>query len=173
VRIDPGMRWHHESGILRSAGWINLPSGEITTSPADVEGVLVPDGGVWSVADGDLPRATRLKFVVRAGRLVDVEGRDDDTRKQILAILDRDGNGRRVGQFGFGTNLAVLTPVGSLLQDQKMPGVHLGFGEPYGALTGAKWKSTVEMPTVVRRPDVTVDGQPVMVRGKYVPDLLG
>lgn len=171
VRLDPKLRWHHESGILRAPGWINLPSGEIATTPADVDGVLVPDGGVWSGADGEVPRASRLKLSIRGGRLVQIDGRDDDARAAIEAIVDRDPNGRRVGQFGFGTNLAVLTPVGSLLQDQKMPGVHVGLGHPFGGLTGATWSSTVELPLLVRRPDVMLDGVPVMVRGKYIAEL--
>ena len=172
VRVDPSMRWHHESGLLRSPGWLNLPSGEITTTPGDVEGVCVPDGGVWSVTEGALPRALRLRLELRGSRVVAVSGRDEEARARFVEMIDGDANGRRVGQFGFGTNIAVLAPVGSLLQDQRMPGVHLQLGEPHGTLTGAAWRSSVEVPMVVRRPDVWIDGEPVMVRGKYVAALL-
>ena len=39
--------------------------------------------------------------------------------------------------------------IGVLLQDEKIPGVHLAFGDPYGSQTGADWKST----HAHRRPD--------------------
>ena len=165
-RLDPAHRWHQESGLLSNPGWVNLPAGEVGTCPGSVDGVVVPDA-TWTTESGELPRAARLRLHFTAGRLTEIETREKDVVDALTAYVDTDVNGRRVGQFGFGTNVAVLTPIGSLLQDQKMPGVHLSLGHPFGALTGANWTSTVEVPLLIRRPDVTIDGRPVMVRGRY------
>jgi hypothetical protein len=66
-----------------------------------------------------------------------------------------------------GTNTSILTAVGALLQDLKMPGFHLTLGHSASAETGADWDTMIEVPALVRRPDVHVDGEPVMVRGRY------
>ena len=170
-RLDPGHRWHHESGLLNKPGWVNLPAGEVGTCPGSVDGVVVPDA-TWTTERGELSRSARLKLHFAGGRLVDVETREREVDEQLRLYIDSDPNGRRVGQVGFGTNVAVLTPIGSLLQDQKMPGVHLSLGHPFGELTGASWTSAVEVPLLVRRPDVTVDGVTVMVSERYTGGIL-
>lgn len=170
-RLDPSHRWHHESGLQRKPGWVNLPAGEVGTCPASVDGVVVPDS-TWTTARGELPRGARLRLHFDSGRLVEIETREKDVLDALTAHVDSDANGRRVGQIGFGTNVAVVTPIGSLLQDQKMPGVHLSLGHPFGELTGAAWTSAVEVPLLIRRPDVSVDGTVVMVRGRYTAGIL-
>ena len=171
-RFDSSRRWHHESGLLRKPGWVNLPAGEVGTSPASVDGVVVPDA-TWTSAAGELPRSARLRLHFEDGRLAGVETRDKEVEEALVACVDSDVNGRRVGQVGFGTNVAVLTPIGSLLQDQKMPGVHLSLGHPFGELTGASWTSAIEVPLMIRRPDISADGAMVMVRGRYTGGILG
>lgn len=171
-RLDASHRWHHESGLLRKPGWVNLPAGEVGTSPGGVDGVVVPDS-TWTTSTGELPRAARMRLHFVGGRLSDIETRDKEVLEALTKHVDSDASGRRVGQVGFGTNIAVLTPIGSLLQDQKMPGVHLSLGHPFGELTGATWTSAVEVPVLIRRPDVSIDGDMVMVRGRYTGGILG
>ena len=47
----------------------------------------------------------------------------------------------RVGEFAIGTNIGVHDVIGNILQDEKIPGIHIAFGNPYGAHTGADWYS--------------------------------
>jgi leucyl aminopeptidase (aminopeptidase T) len=165
VQCHPGHRWRNASGIQREPGWSNLPGGELFTAPATVDGVVVPDGGMW-LADGRaIPRTVRAVLRFAGGRLTGVEGVSEPA---FLAMIDSEPQGRRVGQIGFGTNIAVLTPIGSLLQDLKMPGIHLTLGDPCPELTGADWECPFEVPVLLRRPDVRIDGQPVILRGRYV-----
>jgi leucyl aminopeptidase (aminopeptidase T) len=44
----------------------------------------------------------------------------------------------RVGEFAIGTNIGVHDVIGNILQDEKIPGIHIAFGNPYGAHTGAQ-----------------------------------
>ena len=170
LRRDASTRWHNGSGRLREPGFTNLPAGEVTTTPLTVDGTLVPDGGVWLPEGPALGRTSRMKFRFEDGRLVDVRGGDGD---RILQATCADENGARVGQMCFGTNVGVLTPIGAMLQDSKIPGFHLVVGYPCPEHTGASWSSSVMIPMLVRRADVTVDGRPLLVRGRYSRDLLG
>jgi leucyl aminopeptidase (aminopeptidase T) len=55
-----------------------------------------------------------------------------------------------------------------MLQDEKIPGVHIAFGHPYARYTGADWKSTTHIDVVGRDFDVWFDGTPIMRKGRYL-----
>ena len=167
LRPDPTHRWYNGSGLLRSPGFTNLPAGEVSTCPATVDGSICPDGGVW-LPKGPV-RGPRTSLQFRDGRVVGIEG---SARDDILEALGGDENGRRVGQMCFGTNVNVLTPIGAMLQDSKIPGFHLILGYSCPEHTGATWNSRVMVPMLVRRADVVVDGKPLLVRGRYARELL-
>lgn len=162
IEVGEGTRWHNGSGRLREPGFSNLPGGEVVTSPAGVDGAYRADGGLW-LHDGTAIRGSHvLRF--RRGALVEVEGPD---AQAIWSAVDSDPNGRRVGQVAFGTNLNVLTPIGAMLQDLKMPGLHLVLGYSCPEHTGASWCASSMVAALGRRLDVSVDGEPVLVRGRY------
>jgi len=58
--------------------------------------------------------------------------------------------------------------IGVLLQDEKVPGVHIAFGDPYGSQTGADWKSTTHVDVLTRDCDVWIDEEQVIEKGKYL-----
>jgi hypothetical protein len=162
VELGDETRWHNGSGRLREPGFSNLPGGEVVTSPARVDGAYRADGGLW-LHDGTAIRGSHvLRF--HRGSLVEVEGPDAEA---VWAAVDSDPNGRRVGQIAFGTNLNVLTPIGAMLQDLKMPGLHLVLGYSCPEHTGATWCASSMVAALGRRLDVVVDGEPVLVRGRY------
>lgn len=168
LRPEAAHRWYNGSGLLRAPGFTNLPAGEVMTCPATASGSIRPDGGIWLPKGPVRGPRTTLRF--EAGRVVEVTG---SAREEVLAILDGDENGARVGQMCFGTNVNVLTPIGAMLQDSKIPGFHLILGYSCPEHTGARWNSEVMVPLLVRRADVRVDGKPLLVRGRYARELLG
>lgn len=170
VTLEPRHHWYNASGLIAPGAWGNLPGGEVYTAPASVDGVMCPDGGVWLPDGTELGRGGRLRLVFEGGSLVRCEGKEADAAQRLLAIADDAPNGRRIGQVAFGTNVAVLTPIGALLQDLKMPGFHMALGETYREHTAAGWSSTIEIPLLLRRADVMLDGEPLMLRGRYVHD---
>jgi leucyl aminopeptidase (aminopeptidase T) len=89
------------------------------------------------------------------------------------AYLDGAENGRRVGEFAIGTNIGLSRLVGNLLQDEKMPGVHIAFGRPYPEETGATWTSSVHVDLVPARCSVLMDGDIVMSDGRFDFEMLG
>lgn len=168
VRCSRALRWHVEDGILRAAGWTNLPAGELVTHPVGADGILVPDGGMWDVEGSSVTNADRLRFVFEDGAVRTIEGGAGTTPDALLAQLDTQANGRRLGQIGVGTNVGVVAAVGNLLQDLKMPGFHAVLGHTSPEHTGASWSSEVEVPLLVRRADVDVEGTPILRNGRYV-----
>ena len=58
--------------------------------------------------------------------------------------------------------------VGNILQDEKIPGVHMAFGDPYGAHTGADWTSTTHIDVVGQRFDIWADDLHIMSAGKFL-----
>jgi leucyl aminopeptidase (aminopeptidase T) len=54
------------------------------------------------------------------------------------------------------------------LQDEKFPGVHIAFGNPYGFHTGAKWYSSTHIDVVGTHFDIWVDGQQIMQKGEFL-----
>jgi leucyl aminopeptidase (aminopeptidase T) len=60
--------------------------------------------------------------------------------------------------------------IGNILQDEKIPGVHLAFGNPYGEHTGAPWFSSTHLDVVGRKFDIWVDDKPIMQNGQFIID---
>ena len=58
--------------------------------------------------------------------------------------------------------------IGNILQDEKIPGIHIAFGNPYGAHTGADWYSATHIDVVGRDFDIWVDGRQIMKHGKFL-----
>ena len=77
------------------------------------------------------------------------------------------------GELAFGTNLGLSAMIGILLQDEKFPGVHIAFGDPYGSQTHADWKSKTHVDVLTRNCDVWIDDDQVISKGHYQLDHLG
>ena len=135
--FDPALAWVKTSGLINPRYWSNLPAGEVFTTPASVDGTFVCDGTAgdyFNAKYGSLDR-TPLILEIRAGRLVDAQCRNADLRRDFWTYCHTDANSNRVGELAFGTNLGLREMIGILLQDEKVPGVHLAFGDPYGSQT--------------------------------------
>jgi leucyl aminopeptidase (aminopeptidase T) len=87
---------------------------------------------------------------------------------ELQAYLDSTPNGRRAGEFAIGTNVSLSALSGNLLQDEKIPGLHIAFGDPYPAETGARWTSKVHVDAIATDCTIMVDGQALMRDGQFV-----
>jgi leucyl aminopeptidase (aminopeptidase T) len=170
AEFSPQIRWVKTSGIITSEKWGNLPGGEIFTSPRRVDGRFVVDGVVGDYLCrkyGDL-RATPMIIDLVDGRIVALECPHPELLAEFEAYVHTDENSHRVGEFALGTNTAVHDVIGNILQDEKIPGMHMAFGHPYAQHTGADWASTTHIDCVGRRTDVWMDGEQVMRDGVYL-----
>jgi leucyl aminopeptidase (aminopeptidase T) len=168
--FDPSIKWLKTSGIISTAKWGNLPGGEVLTAPARVDGVYVADGVVGDylcARYGDLKR-NPLSVTIENSRIADVRCDRQDLVDDFRAYTSTDENSDRVGEFALGTNIAVHNVIGNILQDEKLPTLHLAFGHPYAEHTGAKWRSTTHIDVVGRDFDIWFDGDQIMEKGRFL-----
>ena len=163
-------RWIKTSGLISPEKWGNLPGGEIFTTPGEVNGTFVIDGvvGDWLCAKfGDL-RETPLTIQVKGNRLTEVHSVNRELESDFWQYTHTDENSDRVGEFAIGTNIELKDVIGQILQDEKFPGVHIAFGNPYGAHTGAQWYSSTHIDVVGRKFDIWVDEEQIMKDGRFL-----
>jgi leucyl aminopeptidase (aminopeptidase T) len=149
--------------------WGNLPEGEVFTAPASVDGLLVGEelGDHFDAKYGLLEEPARLR--VRDGRVIAVEmDGHPEIRQEIETYLAQSPNSNRAGEFAIGTNTGLTRIIGNFLQDEKFPGVHVAFGDPYGAETGADWECPSHVDVLASRADVWVDGRQIMQDGRFL-----
>jgi len=166
------IRWLKTSGIISTEKWANLPGGEVFTSPERVDGVYVVDGvlGDWLAPKyGDMQDHPLSVHIVDS-RIAGVTCSRPEILDDFNAYTATDENSNRVGELALGTNLAVKDVIGQILQDEKIPGLHLAFGHPYAEHTGAKWRSSTHIDIVGRRFDVELDGVPIMKDSRFLVD---
>jgi len=166
----PHLKWIKTSGIITPEKWGNLPGGEIFTAPDNVEGRFVVDGVVGDylcAKYGDL-KETPLTVDIRDNRIAGLACDNPELLAEFRRYTSTDDNSDRVGEFAIGTNVAVEDVCGNILQDEKLPGVHIAFGHPYAEHTGQTWTSTTHIDCVGRDFDIWIDGEAVMERGRFL-----
>ncbi|MDQ6919313.1 MAG: aminopeptidase [Candidatus Dormibacteraeota bacterium] len=147
--------------------WGNLPEGETFTAPLSVDGVIAAEEmGDWFTAKYGL-FAKPVLMRVKAGRLVSFETEDDQVKTDIDGYMAQHRDSNRVGEFAIGTNVGLTKIVGNFLQDEKFPGVHIAFGDPYGRETGADWECPSHVDVLASHATVTVDGRRIMEDGRF------
>ena len=170
--FDPSLAWVKTSGIINPRYWSNLPAGEVFTTPASVDGTFVCDGtaGDYFNAKYGTLEETPLVLEIRGGRLASAACARADLQQDFWAYCHTDENSDRVGELAFGTNLGLREMIGILLQDEKVPGVHLAFGDPYGSQTHADWASRTHVDVLTRACHVWIDDEQVIADGRYLLD---
>src|SRR5713226_2416630 len=154
---------YHEQGK-----WGNLPEGEVYTAPATVDGVLVCDilGDYFSHKYGVLEHP--VVITVKQGYVTEVDCEDAAVAQEVRDYLFSVPNGNRAGEFAIGTLTSLKKLVGNLLQDEKMPGLHVAFGNPYPQFTGADWNATIHVDVIPSRCTIEVDGLLIMRDGEFI-----
>lgn len=173
--FDASLDWVKTSGLISRRYWSNLPAGEVFTTPARVDGTFVCDGTAgdhFCGKYGDLQR-TPLVVEIRDAKMVKAACARKDLEKEFWSYCHTDENSDRIGELAFGTNLSLSDMIGVLLQDEKLPGVHIAFGDPYGSQTHAPWSSRTHVDLLARRCDVWIDEEQVIAKGRYILERFG
>ena len=168
--LSPDYRWIKTSGIISPDKWGNLPGGEVFTTPGEVNGTFVIDGvvGDWLCAKFGSLRENPLTIHIKGNRLTEAHSANHELEDDFWRYTHTDENSDRVGEFAIGTNIELKDVIGQILQDEKYPGVHIAFGNPYGAHTGAQWDSSTHIDVVGRNFDIWVDEAQIMRNGHFL-----
>ncbi|HXY52952.1 MAG TPA: aminopeptidase [Terriglobales bacterium] len=170
AELNPSYKWLKTSGIISPDKWGNLPGGEVFTTPGEVNGTFVIDGVVGDylcAKFGDLKR-NPLTIVVKGNRVSEAHSSNRELEQDFWRYTHTDENSDRVGEFAIGTNVELKDVIGQILQDEKFPGVHIAFGNPYGEHTGAQWYSSTHIDVVGRKFDIWVDSEQIMRCGEFL-----
>jgi leucyl aminopeptidase (aminopeptidase T) len=170
AELSPALKWVKTAGLITPEKWGNLPGGEIFTSPLNSNGRFVVDGVVGDYLCqkyGDIG-ATPLTIDVVDNRIAGLSCSNQELLREFDAYVHTDENSDRVGEFAIGTNLACTRIIGQILQDEKLPGIHIAFGHPYCEHTGQTWKSTTHIDCVGRFFDIWLDDEQIMATGKFL-----
>ncbi len=168
--VSHDYRWIKTSGIISRDKWGNLPGGEVFTTPGEVNGVCVVDGVVGDYLCEKYQDLARQPLTIRMekNRITEVASENKELEQEFWAYTHTDENSDLVGEFAIGTNIELDHVIGQILQDEKFPGVHIAFGNPYGAHTGANWYSSTHIDVVGTQFDIWVDGRQIMEKGRFL-----
>jgi leucyl aminopeptidase (aminopeptidase T) len=168
--LNPDYKWIKTSGLISPDKWGNLPGGEVFTTPGNVNGTIVIDGVVGDFLCEKYGSLQQFPLTLRVenNRLVEAHSANKDLENDFWNYTHTDANSDRVGEFAIGTNIELTQVIGHILQDEKFPGIHVAFGDPYGAHTGANWTSTTHIDVVATRFDIWVDDRQIMADGKFL-----
>jgi aminopeptidase len=170
AHLNLEFKWLKTSGIISPEKWGNLPGGEVFTTPGEVNGTFVIDGVVGDylcAKFGDLA-GNPLTIQIKGNRLTEAHSANRELETDFWRYTHTDENSDRVGELAIGTNIELKDLIGEILQDEKYPGVHIAFGNPYGRHTGAQWYSSTHIDVVGRRFDIWVDDEQIMKDGKFL-----
>ena len=167
--LSPSLHWVPCDGRYWEQGrWGNLPEGETFTCPASVDGILAAEemGDWFTERYGML--SPPLRLVVKGGRMASVETPDAQLAGEVREYMSQHPNSNRVGEFAVGTNVGLSRIIGNFLQDEKFPGVHVAFGDPYGFETKADWEAPSHVDALASHATVEVDGRRIMENGRFL-----
>jgi leucyl aminopeptidase (aminopeptidase T) len=152
-----------DDGNLTAPGAFgNLPCGEGFIAPVEgaTEGTLVVDGSIASVGIPEVPAA----LTVEKGHLVAATGEAGERLMELLTAHGPDGT--NVAELGIGTN-EKATLVGEVIEDEKILGTaHIAFGASAGI--GGTVQVPIHIDCVVMKPDVSIDGEPLLRSGELL-----
>ncbi len=168
--LNPRYRWLKTSGIISPDKWGNLPGGEVFTTPGEVNGTFVIDGvvGDYLCAKFGSLRENPLTIQIKGNRLTEAHSANRELEADFWRYTHTDENSDVVGEFAIGTNIELKDVIGQILQDEKYPGAHIAFGNPYGMHTGAEWYSSTHIDVVGRNFDIWADGEQIMRSGQFL-----
>jgi aminopeptidase len=171
-QFSRGIRWVVSDGDIKADNWKNLPDGEVFTAPESVNGTIIIDGCLgdfFTEKYGSIEK-TPVKIEVADGRAIKESIACDNKKlldEFVKYLFEIDENSNRIGEFAIGTNTGLTKLIYNLLQDEKFPGIHVAFGNPYPTKTGAKWESKAHVDGVIKSPSIYVDGELIMNEGKF------
>lgn len=171
LRLGEDIEWINSNSNLTTIPQegFNLPGCEVFTAPIYGKGNLVVDGilGDFFTKYGFLDKKP-LRLWINNGRIEKLECDNSALESEFSQYIKKDENANRIGEIGLGTNLGIKELVGVVLQDEKMPGVHIAFGDPYPERTKADWSSKVHCDAIIKDADVWIDSEKIMEKGKYL-----
>lgn len=152
-------------------GNVNLPDGEIYTSPIRTSANGFIRYNVPSPKNGLIFDDIYLEF--KDGKVVDFDCRDH--KEEFERIISIDDGSRYIGEFAFGFNPAVTRPMKDILYDEKLCGsFHIALGNAYknafnGNTSALHW-DMIYLNKTNNHCEIYFDDELVCRNGLFVPE---
>ena len=148
-------------------GHLNMPDGEIFTSPLDESfngKITFEFPGVYA---GKKVEGISLEF--SQGQLISANARTNEAL--LHSLLKMDVGASRVGEFGIGVNYGIKSFMSDILYDEKIGGtIHIAMGRAYSECGGTN-QSALHWDIIkdLRQGGIVyLDGKKVMEDGKFL-----
>jgi aminopeptidase len=168
VGPDTDLRVNVEGRSWRAAdGKLNMPDGEIFTSPVETETEGEIRFSFPAIFHGRGVEDVRLRF--EGGRVVDAEAKT--ANDYLQSLLDMDGGARILGEVAFGLNYEIDRFTRDILFDEKIGGtLHLALGSSFHKLggendSGLHWDMICDLRA---EGEVYADGELVWKAGRFL-----
>ncbi len=156
-------------GSKKCSGERNIPDGEIYTAPVkdSVNGVITYNAP--SVEQG--VKFEKVSLTFKDGKIVKATANYTD---KLNSILDTDEGARYVGEFAFGVNPYIISPMGDILFDEKISGsIHFTPGSCYddcynGNVSAIHWDLVLIQTPEYGGGEIYLDGELIRKDGKFV-----
>lgn len=173
TKFSQDTRWFlHDGSFEDDIPIENLPTGNLSAPPNSVEGILVIDGYIGSHLNkkyGNI-ESMPITLKIEKNRVVkdSVKCDNDQLRNEFSdLIFETDKNTSRIGGVIIGTNIGLEKVIKNLLQDEKLPGLHVLFGSPsYFPLN--KWSSKVICDSWIKNTTLVIDRKKVIDKGVFL-----
>jgi len=152
---------------LAADGKLNMPDGEIFTSPVETETEGEIRFSFPAIFHGRGVEDVRLRF--EGGRVVDAEAKT--ANDYLQSLLDMDAGARILGEFAFGLNYEIDRFTRDILFDEKIGGtIHLALGSSFKKLggendSGLHWDMICDLRS---DGEVYADGELVWKAGQFL-----
>jgi aminopeptidase len=160
---------------IKCDGTMNIPDGEVYTAPVrdSVNGVLSYN----TPSEKDGFKFENVRFEFKNGKIIDAKANDT---KRINAILDIDEGARYLGEFAFGVNPFITSPLLDTLFDEKIAGsMHITPGNSYddcfnGNRSSLHWDLVLMQDKAAGGGEIWLNGRLARKDGRFVlPELEG
>jgi len=169
VKLTPKYRWAEHVGVIRPGRWENLPAGELVTTPDSVDGVFICDASIGGHFDHKgLVDRNPVRVEVAQGAVTRVSCPDRALHRLVEEYLRSEPLAARVGTVVIGTNVGMLTPIGEMVSDQNLPGLHLSLGNTFPDITGAEPGALSQLTMTTSGADMDLDGAQLLRAGRYL-----
>ena len=156
--------FHTDTGIINKPGdFGNLPAGEPSGYPANIEGELVLDHFPFS------PKTHKVE--IKDAKVVSLQNKEGEKTSELEKVFEETPCAKNMAEFGFGTN-PEATIIGNTLQDEKVLGtVHIAFGDNCSYVKEGDNRRNpcdIHWDSVCEKPTVWFDDEKVLDRGEPV-----
>ncbi|MFH1229688.1 MAG: aminopeptidase [Candidatus Aenigmatarchaeota archaeon] len=181
AKITPKYKWVKDTGIAEESDYIELPDGEVFTTPEEVNGTVYTNllGDNFDIEYGHLKFPLRYKIANSRLQKGTVKCSNEKLKKEFIEYVERYEDGDRVGELALPTNIGLMRKEiknKDVLLLVEKANVHVALGAPPDDRIDADWDTLEDLEShvdcIIPRSNVEIrtpkGRRQLMANGQYV-----